>query len=83
MNAWFSMSFPLFPFQTSGLDKIEFLQSHENREIYQKAFDIIERYFGTEEEDKSLAPEMDQASQQYTFSAGGDGGNPPAGGFQF
>ena len=38
-----------------GLDKIEFLQSHENMEIYQKAFDIIERYFGTEEEDKEVA----------------------------
>ena len=29
-------------------------QSHENVEIYQKAFDIIERYFGTEEEDKEV-----------------------------
>jgi len=38
-----------------GLDKIEFLQSHENIEIYQKAFDIIERYFGTEEEDKEVS----------------------------
>lgn len=24
-------------------------------EIYQKAFDIIERYFGTEEEDKEVS----------------------------
>ena len=31
------------------------LQSHENMEIYQKAFDIIERYFGTEEEDKDVS----------------------------
>ncbi len=38
-----------------GLDKIEFLQSHENMEIYQKAFDIIERYFGTDEEDKEVS----------------------------
>ena len=30
-------------------------QSHENMEIYQKAFDIIERYFGTEEEDKDVS----------------------------
>ena len=36
------------------MDKIEFLQSHENIEIYKKAFDIIERYFGTEEEDKEV-----------------------------
>ena len=38
-----------------GLDKIEFLQSHENMEIYQKAFDIIEHYFGSEEEDKDVS----------------------------
>ena len=31
------------------------IQSHENMEIYQKAFDIIERYFGTEEEDKDVS----------------------------
>ena len=37
-----------------GLDKIEFLQSHENIDIYKKAFDIIERYFGNEEEDKQV-----------------------------
>ncbi|CDQ93886.1 unnamed protein product, partial [Oncorhynchus mykiss] len=43
-----------------GLDKIEFLQSHENQEIYQKAFDLIEHYFGVEEEDQNLAPQVDQ-----------------------
>ena len=37
-----------------GLDKIEFLQTHENMEIYRKAFDIIEHYFGSEEEDKDV-----------------------------
>ncbi|XP_070296539.1 importin subunit alpha-7 [Salvelinus sp. IW2-2015] len=50
-----------------GLDKIEFLQSHENQEIYQKAFDLIEHYFGVEEEDQSLAPQVDQANQQFLF----------------
>uniref|UniRef100_A0A2P2I6Q2 Importin subunit alpha n=1 Tax=Hirondellea gigas TaxID=1518452 RepID=A0A2P2I6Q2_9CRUS len=39
-----------------GLDKIEFLQSHENMDIYQKAFEIIEQHFHGEEEDpKALA----------------------------
>uniref|UniRef100_A0A674DA71 Importin subunit alpha n=1 Tax=Salmo trutta TaxID=8032 RepID=A0A674DA71_SALTR len=50
-----------------GLDKIEFLQSHENQEIYQKAFDLIEHYFGVEEEDQSLAPQVDQVNQQFLF----------------
>ena len=50
-----------------GLDKIEFLQSHDNQEIYQKAFDLIEHYFGVEDEDSSLAPQVDQANQQFLF----------------
>uniref|UniRef100_A0A3B3QSV4 Importin subunit alpha n=1 Tax=Paramormyrops kingsleyae TaxID=1676925 RepID=A0A3B3QSV4_9TELE len=50
-----------------GLDKIEFLQSHENQEIYQKAFDLIEHYFGVEEEDPGLAPQVDENQQQYLF----------------
>ena len=29
----------------SGMDKIEFLQNHENVEIYKLAYNIIERFF--------------------------------------
>ncbi|KAM8731725.1 LOW QUALITY PROTEIN: importin subunit alpha-5 [Acanthopagrus schlegelii] len=50
-----------------GLDKLEFLQGHENQEIYQKAFDLIERYFSTEDEDPSLAPAVDLQQQQFLF----------------
>uniref|UniRef100_A0A672RQY7 Importin subunit alpha n=1 Tax=Sinocyclocheilus grahami TaxID=75366 RepID=A0A672RQY7_SINGR len=46
-----------------GLDKLEFLQGHENQEIYQKAFDLIERYFSTEDEDPALAP-----ASSYSFN---------------
>ena len=70
-----------------GLDKIEFLQSHENLDIYQKAFDIIERYFGSEEEDNQLAPSMDAQGQQFEFNptmaAQGDSGQPAEASFQF
>lgn len=49
-------------------------------EIYQKAFDIIEHYFGTEEEDARVAPSVDVEQQQYNFSADQ---SVPMGGFQF
>lgn len=48
-----------------GLDKIEFLQSHEMKEIYQKAFYIIEQYFNSETEDGRVAPSAD--NNQYQF----------------
>lgn len=41
---------------------------------------MIERYFGTEEEDRGIAPEVDQNSEQYQFKAAD---NAPMGGFQF
>uniref|UniRef100_A0AAY4AVK2 Importin subunit alpha n=1 Tax=Denticeps clupeoides TaxID=299321 RepID=A0AAY4AVK2_9TELE len=50
-----------------GLDKLEFLQGHENQEIYQKAFDLIERYFSQEDEDPALAPAVDLQQQQFLF----------------
>lgn len=57
-----------FSVHVLGLDKIEFLQNHENHEIYQKAFDIIEQYFGSEEEeDRNVAPSA--GDQQFNFAA--------------
>ncbi|XP_054268661.1 importin subunit alpha-7 isoform X2 [Macrosteles quadrilineatus] len=61
-----------------GLDKIEFLQSHENMDIYQKAFDIIEHYFGSEDEDARVAPS--QQGEQFTFATDQ---SVPMGGFNF
>lgn len=55
--------------QCYGLDKIEFLQSHPNIDIYQKAFDIIERYFSSEEEDTRIVPSIDSQGQQFQFTA--------------
>lgn len=49
-------------------------------EVYQKAFDIIEHFFGTEEEDTNLAPAIDSHQDQYQFSSDQ---SVPMGGFQF
>lgn len=56
----------------SGLDKIEFLQSHENVDIYQKAYDIIEKFFGTEDEEAAIKPEVDTDNHQFRFGAPDD-----------
>ncbi|XP_053998388.1 importin subunit alpha-7-like [Hylaeus anthracinus] len=65
-----------------GLNKIEFLQSHQNIEIYQKAFDIIERYFGSEEEDTRIVPTIDSQGHQFQFGAP-DSAQLPVQGFEF
>ena len=44
--------------ECSGLDKIEFLQGHQNEKIYKKAFQLIETYFSQEEEDTGLMPQV-------------------------
>ena len=43
----------------------------QNMAIYQKAFDIIERYFGSEdgEDDQNIAPTINEAAEEFTFSA--------------
>jgi len=43
------------------LDKIENLQSHENNDVYRKAYDLIENYFGAEDEDEHIAPDVSKA----------------------
>lgn len=68
----------------TGVDKIEFLQSHENMDIYHKAYDIIEQYFGTEEESNTkLTPNVQtgpQGTEQYQF---GPDQSVPMDGFNF
>ena len=62
-----------------GLDKIEALQNHTQNEIYEKAMKIIQKYFGFDEEDASIAP-AEQANGQFGF---GVPAAAPPGGFNF
>lgn len=55
--------------ECGGLDKIEFLQGHQNEKIYKKTFQIIETYFSQEEEDTGLMPQVDVKGQQFEFNA--------------
>eukprot|EP00118_Oscarella_pearsei_P021697 m.245300 g.245300 ORF g.245300 m.245300 type:complete len:96 (+) comp40254_c3_seq66:1697-1984(+) len=41
--------------EACGLEKIEFLQTQENEEIYQKAFHLIETYFEDKEDAEETA----------------------------
>ena len=37
--------------ESSGVDKLEDLQNHENEEVYKKALDIVEKFFSAEDDD--------------------------------
>lgn len=50
----------------NGIDSIDFLQSHENPEIYQKAYNLIEKYFNDEETETNIGTGVDQ-NNQYQF----------------
>lgn len=63
---------------SDGLDKIENLQSHDNNEIYEKAVEILERYWVEEEEEQNL---QDGANQEFNFGTGQP--NIPSEGFKF
>lgn len=66
--------------ECEGLNKLEYLQSHENQDIYKKAYNIIDKYFShddqQDDEDNHLAPQ--QHNGQFTFGvASGAAGDAP------
>lgn len=66
-----------------GLDKIEALQNHDNEELYQKAFSLIEKYFGSDDvadEVGKIAPALNPEGQ---FQFGGGADPAAATGFSF
>ena len=72
--------YALYVEEAGGMDKIHQLQSDPNVEVYRKAFHIIDKYFGDEEEDSGMAPELDASTGQYAF---GMDTQVPEGGFAF
>ncbi|KAL1921129.1 uncharacterized protein VTP21DRAFT_10845 [Calcarisporiella thermophila] len=73
--------YALFIEECGGMEKIHNLQIHENVEIYKKAYHIIDKYFGEEEEeDTGIAPEVDSNTGAFAFQ---QDASVPQGGFQF
>ena len=69
--------------ECDGLDKIEALQEHQNNDIYQKVIDIIEKYFGVEEnENENILPTIDGDCFAFGVSTPMKVGNNEDGAFQ-
>ncbi|XP_070539029.1 importin subunit alpha-3-like [Ptychodera flava] len=65
----------------TGLDKIEAAQSHENEDIYKLAYEIIDNFFSTEDdedEDAQIAPDISHQGFQFDPNT-----NIPPDGFKF
>jgi hypothetical protein len=70
----------IFIEEAGGMEKIHNLQLHDNMEIYQKCYSIIDQYFNDEEEETGIEAAVDQNTGNFAF-------NPqmgvPQGGFSF
>ena len=55
------------------MDKIEFLQNHENVEIYKLAYNIIGRYF-SDDPDEEAQTTGDQTQYAFDNASTGEGG---------
>ena len=71
------MVFMIISFECTGLEKIEYLQEHRNKDIYVKASKIIQKYFQDKDEleaDSMVEPDSNMESYQFNASGGPQGG---------
>lgn len=63
--------------EIGALDKLEALQNHENNDIYEKAYNLINTYFGDEDggEQAELAPRAVNGELEFNAQDGNNGGN--------
>lgn len=55
--------------EAEGIDKLEQLQEHENEDVYSAAVDLLERFFGEEDdEDQNIAPNAGQGGFKFAAS---------------
>lgn len=72
----------LFVEECGGMDNIHELQNHENIDIYNKAYQIIDKYFSDDDDDVAeIQPTVDAATGNFAFST--DVASAPQGGFNF
>jgi HEAT repeat protein len=56
--------------EVGGLDKLENLQEHHNTEIYEFAVNLIETYYGADEDEcENIAPAVSENAQTFAFGA--------------
>lgn len=61
--------------EIGAVDKLEALQNHENNEIYDRAYQLIDTYFSEAEEEKELAPKAVNGALEFNSNAtNGNGG---------
>ncbi|PAA86021.1 hypothetical protein BOX15_Mlig000407g1, partial [Macrostomum lignano] len=70
--------------ECSGLERLEYLQSHENERLYRRSHLLIDRYFSASADDEALDEERGDADEQplqlTTGSGGGISGGDGSGG---
>lgn len=66
--------------ECGGLDLIEKLQTHPNNDIYEKALEILETYFPSEDDEESKTDNNVAPAPAFSFGSSNPSGN---GGFTF